>query len=144
MDSREQKLNVMYEEIESDMQLVGVTAIEDKLQDGVPKSIANLQNAGIKIWVLTGDKQGRSSRGDRRLIVARLMQYPVPSPETAINIGYSCQLLTDELVDVFIVDGSSVEEVEKQLRQFKESIKIFDRYRPGGECGKEDKGKSPH
>ncbi|XP_062138731.1 phospholipid-transporting ATPase ID isoform X6 [Drosophila sulfurigaster albostrigata] len=109
MDSREQKLNAMYEEIESDMQLVGVTAIEDKLQDGVPKSIANLQNAGIKIWVLTGDKQ-----------------------ETAINIGYSCQLLTDELVDVFIVDGSSVEEVEKQLRQFKESIKIFDRFRPGG------------
>jgi len=58
MDSREQKLNEIYEEIESEMQLVGVTAIEDKLQDGVPKSIANLQNAGIKIWVLTGDKQG--------------------------------------------------------------------------------------
>ncbi|XP_030081762.1 phospholipid-transporting ATPase ID isoform X7 [Drosophila hydei] len=109
MDSRESKLNAMYEEVESGMQLLGVTAIEDKLQDGVPKSIANLQNAGIKIWVLTGDKQ-----------------------ETAINIGYSCQLLTDELVDVFIVDGSSVEEVEKQLRQFKESIKIFDRFRPGG------------
>nr|XP_017030715.1 phospholipid-transporting ATPase ID isoform X4 [Drosophila kikkawai] len=109
MDSREQKLNAMYEEIESDMQLVGVTAIEDKLQDGVPKSIANLQNAGIKIWVLTGDKQ-----------------------ETAINIGYSCQLLTDELADVFIVDGNSVEEVEKQLRQFKESIKIYNRFRPGG------------
>ncbi|XP_032594914.1 phospholipid-transporting ATPase ID isoform X4 [Drosophila grimshawi] len=109
MDSREQKLNAIYEEIESDMDLLGVTAIEDKLQDGVPKSISNLQNAGIKIWVLTGDKQ-----------------------ETAINIGYSCQLLTDELVDVFIVDGSSVEEVEKQLRQFKESIKIFDRFRPGG------------
>ncbi|XP_068154379.1 phospholipid-transporting ATPase ID isoform X7 [Drosophila tropicalis] len=109
MDSREQRLNAIYEEIESEMQLVGVTAIEDKLQDGVPKSIANLQNAGIKIWVLTGDKQ-----------------------ETAINIGYSCQLLTDELADVFIVDGSSVEEVEKQLRQFKESIKIFNRFRPGG------------
>ncbi|XP_043864365.1 phospholipid-transporting ATPase ID isoform X7 [Drosophila mojavensis] len=109
MDSRESKLNAVYEEVESGMQLLGVTAIEDKLQDGVPKSIANLQNAGIKIWVLTGDKQ-----------------------ETAINIGYSCQLLTDELVDVFIVDGNSVEEVEKQLRQFKESIKIFDRFRPGG------------
>ncbi|XP_043949221.1 phospholipid-transporting ATPase ID isoform X6 [Drosophila biarmipes] len=109
MDSREQKLNEIYEEIESEMQLVGVTAIEDKLQDGVPKSIANLQNAGIKIWVLTGDKQ-----------------------ETAINIGYSCQLLTDELADVFIVDGNSVEEVEKQLRQFKESIKIYNRFRPGG------------
>lgn len=40
------------------MQLVGVTAIEDKLQDGVPQTIANLQMAGIKVWVLTGDKQG--------------------------------------------------------------------------------------
>lgn len=38
--------------------LVGVTAIEDKLQDGVPQTIANLQMAGIKVWVLTGDKQG--------------------------------------------------------------------------------------
>lgn len=36
----------------------GVTAIEDKLQDGVPETIANLSMAGIKIWVLTGDKQG--------------------------------------------------------------------------------------
>lgn len=36
----------------------GVTAIEDKLQDGVPQTIANLALAGIKIWVLTGDKQG--------------------------------------------------------------------------------------
>ena len=62
MDSREQKLNDMYEEVESDMQLLGVTAIEDKLQDGVPKSIANLQSAGIKIWVLTGDKQGKPMR----------------------------------------------------------------------------------
>lgn len=48
----------MYEEIESELVLVGVTAIEDKLQDGVPQAIANLQMAGIKIWVLTGDKQG--------------------------------------------------------------------------------------
>lgn len=40
--------------------LTGVTAIEDKLQDGVPETIANLSMAGIKIWVLTGDKQGNS------------------------------------------------------------------------------------
>ncbi|XP_075154289.1 ATPase phospholipid transporting 8B isoform X3 [Haematobia irritans] len=107
MDNREEKLNAIYEEVESELVLVGVTAIEDKLQDGVPQTIANLQMAGIKIWVLTGDKQ-----------------------ETAINIGYSCQLLTDDLADVFIVDGSTLEEVEKQLRQFKESIRIVNRFRP--------------
>lgn len=59
LDGREDKLGAIYEEIECDMQLVGVTAIEDKLQDGVPQTIANLQMAGIKIWVLTGDKQGK-------------------------------------------------------------------------------------
>lgn len=91
------------------MKLVGVTAIEDKLQDGVPEAIANLQTAGIKIWVLTGDKQ-----------------------ETAINIGYSCQLLTDDMVDIFIVDGYSKLEVEQQLRKFKESIKIVNTFHPPG------------
>lgn len=108
-NGREDKLEAIYEEIECDMKLVGVTAIEDKLQDGVPEAIANLQMAGIKIWVLTGDKQ-----------------------ETAINIGYSCQLLTDDMVDVFIVDGITKSEVEQQLRKFKESIKIVNTFHPPG------------
>lgn len=58
LDSREDRLGAIYEEIECEMILVGVTAIEDKLQDGVQQAISNLQMAGIKIWVLTGDKQG--------------------------------------------------------------------------------------
>ena len=56
-------------EIEVDMALVGSTAIEDKLQDGVPKTIADMGRAGIAVWVLTGDKE-----------------------ETAINIAYACEL----------------------------------------------------
>ena len=51
------------------LHIVGVTAIEDRLQDGVPETIANLGNAGIKLWVLTGDKR-----------------------ETAIEIGYSTKV----------------------------------------------------
>lgn len=58
LEDRDEKLDAIYEEIETDMMLLGVTAIEDKLQDGVPQTIANLMLAGIKIWVLTGDKQG--------------------------------------------------------------------------------------
>ncbi|XP_062558690.1 phospholipid-transporting ATPase ID isoform X3 [Armigeres subalbatus] len=107
LDGREDKLGVIYDEIECDMQLVGVTAIEDKLQDGVPQTIANLQMAGIKIWVLTGDKQ-----------------------ETAINIGYSCQLLTDDMLDVFIIDGLTKAEVEQQLRKYMESLRIVNTYHP--------------
>lgn len=58
-ENRDDKLDAIYEEIEKDMTLLGATAIEDKLQDGVPQTIANLGLAGIKLWVLTGDKQGK-------------------------------------------------------------------------------------
>lgn len=51
-------------------------------------------------------------------------------PETAINIGYSCQLLTDDLMDVFIVDASSFNEVHQQLLKFKDNIKIVHTFRP--------------
>ncbi|CAM9172907.1 unnamed protein product, partial [Lampetra planeri] len=58
MDGREERLDELYEEIEKDLQLLGATAVEDKLQDGVPQTIEQLAKADIKIWVLTGDKQG--------------------------------------------------------------------------------------
>ncbi|XP_067214700.1 phospholipid-transporting ATPase ID isoform X3 [Linepithema humile] len=99
-ENRDDKLDAIYEEIEKDMSLLGATAIEDKLQDGVPQTIANLSLAGIKLWVLTGDKQ-----------------------ETAINIGYSCQLLTDDLTDVFVVDGTTYDGVETQLVRYLDTIK---------------------
>lgn len=47
------------------MQLLGVTAIEDRLQEGVPETISILQQAGVKIWVLTGDKKGIVTYSDR-------------------------------------------------------------------------------
>mmetsp|Transcript_24073 Transcript_24073/g.66728 ORF Transcript_24073/g.66728 Transcript_24073/m.66728 type:complete len:1719 (+) Transcript_24073:215-5371(+) len=61
-------------EIERDLHIVGATAVEDKLQSGVPDTIATLENAGIKLWVLTGDKK-----------------------ETAIEIGYSTKVLTPKM-----------------------------------------------
>jgi phospholipid-transporting ATPase len=72
--NRADELDHAAEMIEKDMLLLGATAIEDKLQDGVPDTIHTLQEANIKVWVLTGDRQ-----------------------ETAINIGYSCKLLTEDM-----------------------------------------------
>lgn len=56
--------------------------------------------------------------------------YSVSLLETAINIGYSCQLLTDEMVDVFIVDASSFDEVQQQLLKFRDNIKVIHTYQP--------------
>jgi phospholipid-translocating ATPase len=55
-DDREDLIEEVSSSIEKDLRLLGASAIEDKLQDGVPETIADLKRAGIKIWVATGDK----------------------------------------------------------------------------------------
>uniref|UniRef100_A0A915HM86 Phospholipid-transporting ATPase n=1 Tax=Romanomermis culicivorax TaxID=13658 RepID=A0A915HM86_ROMCU len=99
IENRQEKLDTVYEEIERNLLLLGVTAIEDKLQEGVPETIANLAAANIKIWVLTGDKQ-----------------------ETAINIGYSCRLLSEEMRDIFVVDGAKFDAVQTQLEKIRRQL----------------------
>jgi phospholipid-translocating P-type ATPase (flippase) len=85
------------DEIEHGVELIGATAIEDKLQVGVPDTIASLAIAGIKIWILTGDKE-----------------------DTAINIGFACQLLRHDM-DLHIVNGltKAVDRTTGQKREQK-------------------------
>ncbi|CAL0303621.1 unnamed protein product [Lupinus luteus] len=78
--------------VENDLCILGATAIEDKLQQGVPESIESLRTAGIKVWVLTGDKQ-----------------------ETAISIGYSSKLLTSNMNRV-IINSNSRESCRRHIQ----------------------------
>ena len=68
LEKRDKLLMDCYNSLESKMKLIGATGIEDRLQEGVPDAIARLRQAGVVVWVLTGDKQ-----------------------ETAINIAFSCK-----------------------------------------------------
>ncbi|CAL9126684.1 unnamed protein product [Musa textilis] len=87
---REKKLDEVAELIEKDLILIGCTAIEDKLQDGVPACIETLSRAGIKIWVLTGDKM-----------------------ETAINIAYACNLINNDMKQFIITsETDAIREAE--------------------------------
>ncbi|NXK47435.1 AT8A2 ATPase, partial [Chauna torquata] len=83
LKDRTQKLEECYEIIEKDLLLLGATAIEDRLQAGVPETIATLMKAEIKIWILTGDKQ-----------------------ETALNIGYSCRLISQSMSLILVNEDS--------------------------------------
>lgn len=56
IENRDENIEVVCDELEQDLRLLGATAIEDSLQDGVPETIADLKLAGIKVWVATGDK----------------------------------------------------------------------------------------
>ncbi|KAF6092401.1 ATPase phospholipid transporting 8B3 [Phyllostomus discolor] len=73
--NRAQALHQVYDEMEQNLQLLGATAIEDRLQDGILETIQCLKQGNIKVWVLTGDK-----------------------PETVVNIGFACQLLSEDML----------------------------------------------
>uniref|UniRef100_A0AAQ4S2A7 Phospholipid-transporting ATPase n=1 Tax=Gasterosteus aculeatus aculeatus TaxID=481459 RepID=A0AAQ4S2A7_GASAC len=91
LQNRSLKLEESYELIEKNLQLLGATAIEDKLQDKVPETIETLMKADIKIWILTGDKQ-----------------------ETAINIGHSCKLLTKNM-GMLVINEDTLDRTREAL-----------------------------
>ncbi|KAJ3071112.1 hypothetical protein HDU98_005824 [Podochytrium sp. JEL0797] len=71
------------EELERGLTLLGATAIEDKLQEGVPETIESLRRANIRVWMLTGDKT-----------------------ETAINIGRTCNLIKKDTHFMLLKDDT--------------------------------------
>ncbi len=91
----------LQEEIEVNLVVLGATAIEDKLQDRVDDTIFACREAGMKVWVLTGDKT-----------------------ETAINIGHSCKLL-DHSQKIFIIDVQSPEELLQRIAEVEDQVLIF-------------------
>jgi len=92
LEGRAALLDGCMEQIEVDLLLIGVTAIEDKLQFGVPAALQSLAAAGIRTWMLTGDKN-----------------------ETAINIGFSCRLLNENMLPLIELTSGSAEELNKEL-----------------------------
>ncbi|XP_045316320.1 phospholipid-transporting ATPase IB-like isoform X2 [Leopardus geoffroyi] len=93
IQDRRQSLEECYDHIEKEFLLLGATAIEDHLQARVPETITSLLNANIKIWVLTGDKQ-----------------------ETAINIAYSCKLLSTKMPCIRL-NSNSLEATQQAVNQ---------------------------
>lgn len=96
-------IDALTDEIERDFVLLGVTAVQDKLQSGVPSTLKLLQDTNIKIWTLTGDKM-----------------------ETAINIGYASALLSNEmeLHQIASSDFTSTEQlVNDILAQIEDAVR---------------------
>ncbi|KAB1267818.1 Phospholipid-transporting ATPase IB [Camelus dromedarius] len=93
VQDRTQSLEDCYDTIERKFLLLGATAIEDRLQARVPETITSLLKANIRIWVLTGDKQ-----------------------ETAINIAYSCKLLSGQMPRIQL-NTDSLEATQEVINQ---------------------------
>jgi phospholipid-translocating ATPase len=88
---RDEAIDKANELIEHSLLILGATALEDKLQEGVPDAIEQLHRAGIKLWILTGDKL-----------------------QTAIEIGYSCNLLKADM-EVMIISATTADGARTQI-----------------------------
>ncbi|CBY08180.1 unnamed protein product [Oikopleura dioica] len=92
LDNSETLLQEIYATIEKDLELLGVTAFEDRLQEGVPETIRDLRQAGLAVWILTGDKL-----------------------QTALEIGKLANLIKPK-DSLFTVDCETKDELIQKMR----------------------------
>ncbi len=83
VSDKRRKIDALVERAERDLTYLGCTVVEDKLQENVENTIHNLEKAGIRVWMITGDKMG-----------------------TARSIGYSCKMFTRGDMDIAQIDES--------------------------------------
>ncbi|XP_068811307.1 phospholipid-transporting ATPase IF isoform X13 [Struthio camelus] len=100
LQQREEKLADVFSFIERDLELLGATGVEDKLQEKVQETIEALRVAGIKVWVLTGDKH-----------------------ETAVSVSLSCGHFHRTMNILELVQHKSDSTCAEQLRQLAKRIK---------------------
>ncbi|GAB2274776.1 Alanine aminotransferase 2 [Dionaea muscipula] len=134
---REWRVAEVCQKIEQDLQILGVTAIEDRLQEGVPETIETLRQAGINFWMLTGDKQNTAIQ------IALSCNFISPAPkgllllidgktEDEIHKSLECVLLTmrtsEQPKDVaFVIDGWALEITLKHYRRAFTKLAILSR-----------------
>ncbi|ORX77479.1 phospholipid-translocating P-type ATPase, partial [Anaeromyces robustus] len=104
LGNRTKNIAKALEYIEKDLILLGLTAVEDQLQDNIPETIDYLLNAGIKMWLLTGDQQ-----------------------DTAINIGLSSCLLNNNS-NLMILNDKTYRKCERTLEKFITEMKNNDEW----------------
>lgn len=98
-EGRHEAMEALAEEVEQHLELLGATAIEDRLQDRVPETLGKLRDAGVHVWVITGDKQ-----------------------QTAINIARSAGLFTGDPRDILKLNARSDEELAEVMRDVEMSV----------------------
>lgn len=104
LQDRDQKVLEAYSSLEQGLTLLGVTAVEDKLQDCVPDTITALRRAGIKVWVLTGDKE-----------------------ETAVNISYSTGHIHTGMVELRLTKATNTQTCIDDITRHERLVTMSDR-----------------
>ncbi|KAM7045108.1 phospholipid-transporting ATPase IG isoform 3-T3 [Molossus nigricans] len=114
LQDREEKMEKVFDDIETNMNLIGATAVEDKLQDQAAETIEALHAAGLKVWVLTGDKMETAKS---TCYACRLFQTSTELLELTTKTIKECERKEDRLHELLI------EYRKKLLHEFPKSTK---------------------
>lgn len=101
-NTRNDQIAEVMAKMELQLNFVGITAVEDRLQDGVPTAISTLKECGIRVWVLTGDKT-----------------------ETAVDIARSCALFNTNTKLAYATEAEDIESTLLKLKAAKDEIEGF-------------------
>ncbi|KAI0684455.1 phospholipid-translocating P-type ATPase [Cytidiella melzeri] len=107
---RDEEIDKANELIEHSLTILGATALEDKLQEGVPEAIETLHNAGIKLWILTGTCMNDVMYQNE----LNILYLTGDKVQTAIEIGFSCNLLKSDM-DIMIISADTAQATQAQL-----------------------------
>ena len=91
---RRERVAAVFDALERDLRLLGCTAVEDRLQTGVPAAVAALLRAGVQVWMITGDKR-----------------------ETAVNIARACRLVSRDALLTVLGSDITEENCDERLQE---------------------------
>ncbi|KAH9993065.1 protein transporter [Russula vinacea] len=102
---------VVTDTLERDLELLGLTGVEDKLQDDVRGTLELLRNAGIKIWMLTGDKIETATviAISTKLVARNQYIHQVAKLKTAEEAQNELDFLQNKLDCCLVIDGESLQ-----------------------------------
>ncbi|KAI6009970.1 hypothetical protein EDC04DRAFT_2771575 [Pisolithus marmoratus] len=112
LEGRNEAMTVVVAEyLERDLELLGLTGVEDKLQDEVKSTLELLRNAGIKIWMLTGDKieTARCIAISTKLVARNQYIHEVAKLKTSDQVREQLEFLQSKLDCCLVIDGESLQ-----------------------------------
>jgi|JI6StandDraft_1071083.scaffolds.fasta_scaffold01364_23 phospholipid-translocating ATPase len=120
MVNRDQSVRKVIDQLESDMELLGITGVEDKLQEDIRNTLDALRNAGISVWMITGDKIETAT------CIAISAGLKAPFHDTYVikdqTEPYSLQNKLNEfsmkMNTVLIIDGASINTALNHQKEF--------------------------
>ncbi|KAE8164231.1 hypothetical protein BDV40DRAFT_120722 [Aspergillus tamarii] len=118
---------VISEYLERDLELLGVTGVEDRLQRDVKPSLELLRNAGIKIWMLTGDKveTARCVAISAKLVARGQYIHTVAKVKDKSTAQEALDFLRNKTDCCLLIDGESLSLMLSQFRSAFISVAVL-------------------